>query len=278
MPRILVCLDGSKYSKILSDYALEIGRLLGSSVSGLFVIETKALEGFYSDAHFQASEGSLSRERYRNKLLDILTNRGEQVLGELESRFASLSMKVERIIVEGNLSTEILGRSRNFDLVIMGKRGEHAAWGGPLMGSTAETIVHSIRVPLFLGVETFRPIKRVLIAYDGTKYITRALDWLKEPFGREKIGLSILTVGPLPKTTFELIKEAGLLLENYPGDITTWSEEGDPAEKILEVADHDDVDLIVLGAYGYTRVRELILGSVTEEVIRRTKHAVMCFR
>jgi nucleotide-binding universal stress UspA family protein len=278
MTRILVCLDGSKYSKTISDYAFEMGRLLGSSVSALYVIETKALEGFYSDAHFQASEGSLSRENYRNKLLDILTKRGEQVMDDLESKFSKLGMKVERIIAEGNLSSEILSRSMNFDMVIMGRRGEHAAWGGPLMGSTAENIVHSIRVPLFLGVEQFRPIKRVLFAYDGTKYITKALDWLKEPLGREKVSLSILTVGPLPRPAVELVDEATVLLENYPGDITTWSEEGDCAERILDVADHDNVDLIVLGAYGYTRVRELILGSVTAEVLRRSKQAVLCYR
>ena len=278
MPKILVCLDGSRYSKVVIESAVDIARIMASSVAGLFVVESKALEGFYSDVHFQAMGGTLNRKTYQNKLLDIFMNRGEQILDELEKAMVTTGLDVERIIVEGITHKEILEHSRYADLVIMGRRGEHAAWGGPLLGSTAETIIHSIRVPLLLTVESHKPVKRVLIAYDGTKYIKRALEWLKEPFGNHEIALSILTVSSLPVAAAEIIDEANQILEEYPGDITTWSEDGEPAQKILEVAEHDNVDMIVLGAYGQTRVRELILGSVTEEVIRQTKLPVLCFR
>lgn len=37
-------------------------------------------------------------------------------------------------------------------------------------------------------------------------------------------------------------------------------------------------DLLVMGAYGHSRIRELIIGSTTTEMIRRTKQPVLLFR
>jgi nucleotide-binding universal stress UspA family protein len=57
--------------------------------------------------------------------------------------------------------------------------------------------------------------------------------------------------------------------------ITTRLEEGTPAVRILEIADEETVDLIVMGTHGRTGVRRLLLGSVAETVVRRARCPVM---
>lgn len=56
--------------------------------------------------------------------------------------------------------------------------------------------------------------------------------------------------------------------------ITTIIEDGDPASKIVETADHRGVDRIVMGTYGKSGLKKLA-GSVTEKVLRKSKVLVL---
>jgi len=50
---------------------------------------------------------------------------------------------------------------------------------------------------------------------------------------------------------------------------------GDPAEAIVQVADSDGVDLIVMGTHGRTGLSRLLMGSVAEAVVRRARCPVL---
>jgi len=51
--------------------------------------------------------------------------------------------------------------------------------------------------------------------------------------------------------------------------------EGVPFKKILKIAEDEDVSLIVIGSHGKSNVREMLLGSVSEKVIRGSKRPVL---
>jgi nucleotide-binding universal stress UspA family protein len=53
-------------------------------------------------------------------------------------------------------------------------------------------------------------------------------------------------------------------------DVATTHTSGVPAEKIVEVIEEDDVDLVVMGTHGRTGIRRALLGSVAENVIRQS--------
>ena len=53
---------------------------------------------------------------------------------------------------------------------------------------------------------------------------------------------------------------------------------GDPAERIVEFADEEKCDLIVLGTHGRTGLRRLLMGSVAEAVVRRANCPVFTFK
>ncbi|MCD6331071.1 MAG: universal stress protein [Thermoplasmata archaeon] len=53
---------------------------------------------------------------------------------------------------------------------------------------------------------------------------------------------------------------------------------GKPAAKIIEISEEEDVSLIVMGAHGARKTKELLLGSVTEKVIRHAKVPVLVVR
>ena len=53
---------------------------------------------------------------------------------------------------------------------------------------------------------------------------------------------------------------------------------GKPADKILEVAKQEGIDLIIMGTHGRTGVAHVLLGSVAERVVRRSPCPVMTVR
>jgi nucleotide-binding universal stress UspA family protein len=52
-------------------------------------------------------------------------------------------------------------------------------------------------------------------------------------------------------------------------------EKGIPFKEILRVEDEEDVSLIVIGSHGKSNVAEMLLGSVSEQVIRKAKKPVL---
>lgn len=53
---------------------------------------------------------------------------------------------------------------------------------------------------------------------------------------------------------------------------------GSPAEKILEYAEENNIDLIVMGTQGLTGIKKFLIGSVAEKVLRHSKVPVMIIR
>ncbi|WP_144799112.1 universal stress protein [Halorubrum depositum] len=74
----------------------------------------------------------------------------------------------------------------------------------------------------------------------------------------------------------ELLEESS---ESFDGiDVRTAVRKGDPHTAILEHADENDVDIIVMGTHGRTGVERYLLGSVTEKVVRLSDRPVVTVR
>lgn len=54
--------------------------------------------------------------------------------------------------------------------------------------------------------------------------------------------------------------------------------DGEPSEGIRQAAERTGADLIVMGSHGHSQVRHVLLGSVTERVIRNGDTAVLLVR
>ena len=61
-------------------------------------------------------------------------------------------------------------------------------------------------------------------------------------------------------------------------NVTVSIRSGQPETVICEEIRNSDIDLLLMGAYGHSRIRNLIIGSTTTEMIRSCKIPVMLFR
>ncbi len=64
-------------------------------------------------------------------------------------------------------------------------------------------------------------------------------------------------------------------IENEGLKVSVKTPDGIPFKEILKIVEDEDVSLIVLGSHGKSNVREMLLGSVSEKVIRGSKRPVL---
>ncbi|MFD1562293.1 universal stress protein [Haloarchaeobius amylolyticus] len=76
----------------------------------------------------------------------------------------------------------------------------------------------------------------------------------------------------------QLFDEARELAADADGEITTESAVGDPAREIVDYAEANDIDEIVIGSHGRSETSRTLLGSVAELVVRRSPVSVSVVR
>ena len=74
------------------------------------------------------------------------------------------------------------------------------------------------------------------------------------------------------------LKDAAGGIESAGVDVATYAREGDPADAILDVAEEQGADLIVVGNKGMTGARRFLLGSVPNKVSHHAPCSVMIIR
>jgi nucleotide-binding universal stress UspA family protein len=258
--RILVPTDGSEYASVGVRYAVALAQRYGATLHGLHVVDIKLLEGpFLRD--ISASLGTAPYVNYQGNISMILEERGAAALDTFKAACATAGVGCEVGQVTGIVPRCIVEMGDLADLIVMGRGGEHSEWLDGLVGSTTATVVRrSDRPVLVTGVDT-PGTRGCVIAYDGSSHAKKALlaaatigvDW--------KMPCHVLVVGDAKSQ--HLLDEAKAVLASHEVEVDYTLRPGDPSEEIVAYAKETQADLLVMGAYGHTKVRELVVGSVT---------------
>lgn len=160
------------------------------------------------------------------------------------------------------------------DLLVVGKRGEAAGLAKLHLGSNLERIVRASSKPVFVASRKFEPIKRVLIAFDGGSSITRGVNYLAGAHSAfAGLDLTILKVGNCTDDAAKRVEMAAGQLRSEASVVP-----GQLEQIIEERVASGRFDLLIMGAYGHSRIRNLIIGSTTTAMIRSCKIPVVLFR
>jgi nucleotide-binding universal stress UspA family protein len=274
---ILVPLDGSDYSQCALDYGMELSHLFGATLRALYVVDLKMAGSPAALRWMEWGEGETpSPEEKRQALIEQMEERGRELLTEARHRTnCEVSLRV------GVVPQEICEAALGVDLVIMGKRGENAAFGTEMLGSSIETTVRQSVKPIMVAPNEHVPLETLLVAFDGSKHAVRALEVATDMAVKLDASLITLHIGDDPAHGYTLLAQAEKYVEPYGLTHQTVFEEPrgrSVGEVVTECAERFNASLICMGAYGHSRVRRLIIGSTTEEVMRNTACPVLLLR
>ncbi|MGB5219257.1 MAG: universal stress protein [Smithella sp.] len=277
---ILIPTDGSTNSNTALEYGIYIARKMEASLTGLHVIDVNLIQGpMLTD--ISGAVGMPPYEGFFDAIEKSLEEKADFILKEFQERCQKAGVKSEVKKEIGKVSSIIIEEARNADLILMAKKGEHFHLKeGGLIGSVAEAVVRNSGKPVLVTPETFIEIESMALAYDGSGPAIKALN-LSLQLSRQNVWpLTVLIVTADLKKAADLIDqiEEANQKESPIADCETITVAGKEADKIIRFIKEGSVELMVMGAYGHNRLRELLLGSTTSHVIHKSPIPVLLVR
>jgi nucleotide-binding universal stress UspA family protein len=271
---VLVPIDSSAHAHAALEHALELGRAYRSRIAGLYVLDIRYLEMppylDYSYA-FEAVPPTFAA-------LDVMEKfriKSEHLLNDVRESVERAGLSAETRTEEGVPSQVIADVGGAYDLIAMGKRGEHAKWGRDLLGSTAENVVRRSATPVLLAESTSRPMNKALVLFDGSHSANRALKLAADLALHTGVELKILTADDDAVRGRVTQEEARSYLGPLSLQATYALMPGRAVKAAIGVLDHDPADIVVLGMRGHSALHHLILGSTAEQLMRSVELPVL---
>jgi nucleotide-binding universal stress UspA family protein len=281
MTRVLACVDGSVYADSVADHAGWAAQGLGASVEILQVLGRREARGddfsgrVIPDGQRQLLERLSSLDAERFKLLQQSARLG---LEAARTRIEAAGVaEVAVSLRTGDLLEELAAREAQADLLVIGKRGEAADFAKLHLGSNLERIVRASPLPVLIAARAFRPIARAVVAFDGRSNVLKALDAISRSPLAKGVAFAIVTAGAATEETKRQLDAAVALLRAGGLEADGVIEKGEPAA-VVGAAVERGADLLIMGAYGHSRLRSLMLGSVTAELIRGCRVPALVYR
>lgn len=281
MSKIVALVDGSPYSATVCEAAAWIAKRKGASVVIAHILGPR--QTGTSDLSGNIGLGA------RTKLMDELATldaeraklaqkRGRAILEDAEAILKDAGVPVETQLRNGDLLEELHRLEQDADLVIVGKRGEAADYAKMHLGSNLERVVRSVTKPILVASQTFKPVKTIMVAFDGGNSALKAVDHLarSDVFGGLKCHL--LFVGAETEDNRRSIEGAAALLKGAGYAVSHEITSGTAEEVIADRLLAGEAEMMVMGAYGHSRIRSLIIGSTTTEMIRSCRVPLLLFR
>jgi nucleotide-binding universal stress UspA family protein len=209
---------------------------------------------------------------------EVLEERGKTILEDFSLRCRERSIPHQVFLDLGVIANEICERAKVADLVVIGHRGVNEEFSTGLLGSTAESITRKCPRPVFVSTKKFTPVLRPLLAYDGSQRASSAMESAAEFCTVLKLPLTVLTIAKEQKLAESVVQQAKSYLGSYAIETSFEIDRGYPEQKIIDYLSKFEYDLLFIGAYGHRRIIEMVLGSTTEYVLRKTPCPVFLTR
>lgn len=284
MTKLMALIDGSIYSQSVCDHVAWVAGRSGGSVEILHVLGRRDA----SSAPVNLS-GNLNAEARDTLLAELASldeqkaklaqKRGRSLLAGAKERLEAAGVgEVTTKLRHGDLLETLLEFEAEADLIVVGKRGEAADFAKLHLGSNLERVLRSSHKPVLVAARAFKPVQRFLIAFDGGASATKAVDHVARSKTFAGLDCRLLTVGPDNPEARKRLDDAAAVLRAAGYEVQADIEPGQADRAIAKRVEADGIDLMVMGAYGHSRIRSLIIGSTTTEMIRSCKIPIMLFR
>ena len=283
MAKILACIDGSIYSHSVCDLSAWAAARMNQPIELLHVLgrrEVSTIPVDISGTLVAYSQDILAELAAMDEQRASLSQRrGRLILDEGRTRLQEAgATTIESHLYNGDLVETVGEFESETSLIVIGKRGEAADFAKLHLGSNLERVARATKKPVLVAARAFRPIQRFLIAFDGGPSVMKAVDMIAA--GQLLRGLEghLLMAGNPDDESKNRLAAAEAKLRGAGWDINARVLPGEPEAVIAAEVERTPIDLLVMGAYGHSRIRNLIIGSTTTAMVRSCLIPVLMMR
>lgn len=248
---ILVPINGGPQGWYAVDQALVLAQREGALLHGLHVVSSEA---------------------------NTTSSAAENIKQEFNRRCQEAGVTGELVLADGEVTSQIITRARWTDLVVTTLAYPPSSRPLARLSSGFRELIQRCPRPVLATPQVFSPLTRALLAYDGSPKAEEALYVATYLAGQWGIALCVVTVADNNRTAQPTLGRARLYLELHGVEASSRLESGPVAETVLRVGREYDCDLLIMGGYSGSLVKEAVLGSTVDQVLRESHKPMLICR
>lgn len=283
MQNALACIDASTYANSVCDLAAWAAKRLEMPVELLHIVQRKdavAARGDLSGAIGLGAKTDLMEELVRLEEADarLQVERGRALLAAGEARLRQSGVANVRILHRhGGIVETILEQEADARVVVIGKRGASHEFAIDHIGSKIERVVRASSKPVLIASRVAEEPRTIVFAYDAGPAAGRALERLVNSPLFTGLPVHIVMADSDNHAHRRALDDAAAQLR-IGHDVTSTLQKGKPEQIISDIVAQTPGAMLVMGAYGHSPLRTLIVGSTTTTMIRTVKAPILLVR
>ncbi|MEH8016752.1 universal stress protein [Rheinheimera muenzenbergensis] len=281
--QVLACIDASPYAEAICDYAAWAARQLSAPITLLHALD-KAQHTQTPD--LSGSIGLGSQELLLQQLAELdekhsklALQRGRSILTAAKERAEQAGVTaVDTCMQHGPLPQILAGLAETSRLLVLGKRGFSSADAHGHMGVHVERVIRTVQRPVLLTQQHYKTPQRIMLAYDGSATAQKSLQMLAASPLCSGLPVHLVMAAADSESSRGELNNAAEIMRSAGFDTKTAIVDGEPEVVLHQYQQEHVIDLLVMGAYGHSRIRQFIVGSTTTAMICKAKCSLLILR
>lgn len=279
--KIIACIDGSGHAAAVCDAASWATLRLDAPLT-LLHVQPKSSD---APTNLSGNIGLGARQKILNDMValdaqraKLASEQGRFLLEDAKAHVLKAGVPSQALHRHGELVATMVDLQPQTRLFIMGRRGEDTATAFAHLGSHVEQAIRALHVPILVTQGEFHAPRKILVAFDGSPTMRKAIAQLAQSMLLRGLELHLVLVGNDNRSNQEQLTWAATLLQESDITVRTLLTSGD-AENVLSDYQRDNgMEMMIMGAYGHSRIRTFFVGSTTTAMIRSAQVPLLVLR
>lgn len=280
---VLACIDGSRYSSAVCDAAAWAALRLDAPLKFFHALSK---EPEVPPADLSGSIGFGAKESLLKELADLdekrgklAQERGRQILAEARKLARSAGI-AEPVVLQrhGGLVENLTELEEGIRLLVFGQRGEAALVATEHPGSHLERVARTLHRPILVTNEEFQAPQRVMLAFDGSATTFKGVEMVAASPLFRGLPCHLVMVGSETASACSKLDRARKILEEAGFEAPAVILAGEVESTLNQYQRDNNIGLMIMGAYGHSRIREFLIGSTTTAMLRKSAVPLLLLR
>ncbi|UTW09383.1 universal stress protein [Pseudomonas benzenivorans] len=283
MSHVMACIDASPAAPAVCDYAAWASQRLDAPLSFLHVLDPVQ---YPQQSDLSGAIGLGSREHLLEELAELDEKRsklaleqGHLMLEAAKARAAAAGVAEAQLRQRhGDLVDSLAELQQDIRLLVIGRQGEASASQTEQVGSHLENAIRTLQRPILVSCGAFKAPQSYMFAFDGSATARKGVELLAASPLLRGLPCHLVMVGADTNDAWEQLKAAERTLQGSASEVHLAIRAGEVEPTLHAYQAEHGIDLLVMGAYGHSRIRQFLVGSTTSHLLRSSNSPLLILR
>ena len=284
--KILACIDHSSFNVGVCDFAVWAAQQLTAPLEFAHVLVNASDHSHHND--FSGSIGLGEQEDLLEQLFSLDEHRntialegGRRLLDDIRQRALSAGAVAQNTHTQqwhGEFVETLIDLQSDVQLFVLGQSGQSVDRATQHLGSNLERAIRALEHPILVVPKLFHTPRKLLIAFDASATTKKCVEIVATSPLFRGLDCHVVMVSADTASHHQNLAWARTILEKKGLVVTIALLQGDTEQVLTAYVNENDIDLLIMGAYGHSRIRQLLVGSTTTTLLKTSKIPVLLLR